>query len=138
MYLIVIVASRAPGIVPLLYRTEGDVLIPEPIYTAHGSGKTISDYLADRLFEYDRLDKGMVGILAAFIFREAERSATGVGMGTDMVFIHEGNKKLHFITPDAAKEIEAPESSTRPRMFAYCAEVEAQIAQERTGVILLS
>ena len=119
MSLIIVVAPRAGGTVPLLYRTEGEILIPEPIYTAHGSGKVVCDYLADRLFEYDRIDKSYLALLAAFIFREAERSATGVGLGANMIFIHEGNKSLHILEADAVKEIEAGIPSLADALHSY-------------------
>jgi len=109
MNLIIVVAPRSVGSVPLLYQAQGNVLIPETYYVAHGSGKTISDYLSDRLYkpiQHGRLDKGMLGLLATFILREAGESSAGVGLGFDMVFIFDGNKELHFIPPASVKEIE--------------------------------
>ena len=103
--LIIVIAPRALHTPPLLYRTDGEMLIPESGYAAYGSGKTISDYLADRLYKHG-LQKYALALLAAFIFREAGESSVGVGLGTDMVFIHEGDKSLHIIPPSAVKEIE--------------------------------
>ncbi len=47
--LLIVVAPRtSQGKVPLLlYRTDKALLIPEQLYAAYGSGKTIADYLAD-------------------------------------------------------------------------------------------
>lgn len=104
MNLIVVIAERTKYS-PLLYRTDLSMLVPEPLYAACGTGKPISDYLADRLFAHDRLGKGSLAVLATFIFREAERSASGVGLGADMVFIHEGDRSLHFIPPNKIKEL---------------------------------
>ena len=47
MGMIIVVASRADS-VPLLYRTDRSVLIPETYYAAYGSGKTVADYLSDK------------------------------------------------------------------------------------------
>jgi hypothetical protein len=91
----------------MIYHNHADLLVPAPLYCSHGSGKTIADYLADRLYEHGRFDKGSLAVLAAFIFREAERSASGVGLGTDMIFIQEHKKQLHFIAPKYVRELEA-------------------------------
>ena len=107
MQLLVIVASRDPQRVPILYRSERAMLIPEPYYAAYGSGKPIADHLADRLYEHGRLDNPSLAILAAFIMREAQRTASGVGLGADLVFIHEGGKAIQFIPPNSVKELEA-------------------------------
>lgn len=109
MNLIIVVAPRGEQGVPLLYRTESSVLIPETYYAAYGSGKTVADYLADRIYkpgQHGRFDKGSLAFLATFILREAEQSSAGVGLGFDMVFIFEGNKELQFLPPAAVKEIE--------------------------------
>ena len=122
MNLIVVVAPRDSGINPLLYQTDTSVLIPESFYVAHGSGKIVADYLSDRLYrpyQNGRLDKGMIGLVAAFILREAEHSGIGVGMGFDMVFIHENNKSLHFIPPKYVEEIQAGASSLETAVHGY-------------------
>ena len=118
MYLLVVVAPRAIGSIPLLYRTEGRALVPEQFYFSHGSGKTVSDYLADRLYKHG-LDKSALGFLAAFIFREAANSSSGVGLGTDMVFINEGDKCLHFVPPDAVRKIETNMPSLADAIYTY-------------------
>ena len=41
--LIVVFVSNDQGRVPILYRTELAMLIPEPYYVAYGSGKTTAD-----------------------------------------------------------------------------------------------
>jgi 20S proteasome alpha/beta subunit len=106
MNLVIVVAPRESPTHPLLYHTDGWAMIPESFYIAHGSGKAISDYLADRLYVpymHGQLDKGMVGLLAAFILREAERSVVGVGMGANMVFINEGESAFSFVGPENFK-----------------------------------
>lgn len=103
---IVVVAPYLPNRVPMIYRTERAVLVPVPEYYAYGTGKALCDYFTDRLFHYDRMDKGALAVLAAFVLREAEASASGVGLGSDMVFIHDGNKSLHFIYKDHVKELQ--------------------------------
>jgi hypothetical protein len=105
MNLLIVVAERT-RYSPLLYRTELEMLIPETTYAACGTGKPISDYLSDRLYAYGRLESRATGILAAFISREAQDSSYGVGLGTDMVFIHEGDKSLYFIHPPKVKELQ--------------------------------
>ena len=106
MSLLIVVAPRALDKVPMLYRTDGDVLIPEPYFYGVGSGKSIADYLADRLYEPGRLCKRDLLTLAAFILREAGESSIGVGMGANMVFINEGDKAMHFMGPGAVKEMQ--------------------------------
>jgi hypothetical protein len=89
---IVVIAPFRPNRVPILYRTNKAILAPYPEYCAAGSGQPISDYLADRLFHYDRMERPLLAILAAFILREAQHSASGVGLGADMKFIHDGGE----------------------------------------------
>lgn len=105
MHLLIVVADRAKYS-PVLYRTELSMLIPENDDAAYGSGKPISDYLTDRLYSYGCLESRAMAILAAFIFREAQGSSSGVGLGADMVFIHEGGKSLYFIPAPKVKELE--------------------------------
>jgi hypothetical protein len=107
MHLLIVFAPREEGLIPVLYRTEQEMVVEATHYAAFGSGKPISDYLAARLYEYGRLESRAMGILAAFILREAQDSSCGVGLGTDMVFIHEGSKRLYFIPPAKTKELEA-------------------------------
>jgi 20S proteasome alpha/beta subunit len=103
MNLLIVIAFRTEHS-PLLYRTELAMLIPEATYAACGTGKPISDYLSDRLYRQP-LDKRALGVLAAFISREAEASASGVGFGMDMVFIQEDDRSFHFIPPNKVKEL---------------------------------
>jgi 20S proteasome alpha/beta subunit len=88
LHMIFVVAPRLAGRAPILYRTDKHRLIPVTAYTAWGSGKTIADYLADRLYQHGIQTVSLV-VLAAFIFREAE-AASGVGLGNDMVLTHPG------------------------------------------------
>lgn len=104
--LLIVVAPLVGRNVPLLYRTEWDMLIPSPTYAAAGSGKAIADYLADRLYEHGRLDKDSLKVVGAFILREAEKAAAGVGMGADMQFIHEGDRSVHHLSPGVVKELQ--------------------------------
>jgi 20S proteasome alpha/beta subunit len=106
MGLIIVVASREVNVAPILYRTQKDKLVPENLYASDGSGKTIADYLSDRLYIHGMYKDALV-FLASFIFREAGESSCGVGLGTDMIFINEESKTLHFLYPDAVKEIES-------------------------------
>jgi 20S proteasome alpha/beta subunit len=106
MSLLIVVAPHTTGHVPMLYRTEGNVLIPEAYYYAVGAGKPVADYLADRLYEPGKLSKRELTTLAAFILREAGDSSVGVGMGANMVFIHEGEKVMHFISPGVVREMQ--------------------------------
>ena len=103
---IIVVSPYRPTRVPILYKTNKTALVPSPEYCAVGTGKPISDYLSDRLFEYGRLESRATGILAAFVLREAQHSASGAGLGADMVFIHESGKSLYFIPPAKVKELE--------------------------------
>jgi 20S proteasome alpha/beta subunit len=105
MNLLIVVAPRALDKVPILYRTDNDVLIPEPFYYAVGSGKQVADYLADRLYEFGRLRKRELVTLAAFILREAGESSIGVS-GGNMVFINEGEKAMHYMGPGAVREMQ--------------------------------
>jgi 20S proteasome alpha/beta subunit len=103
MQLIVIVALRnGPTI---LYKTEGAMLVQEHLYVAFGTGQTLADYFADRLYQYGRLDKDSMKVMAAFILREAEKAADGVGPA-DMWFIHEGDQTIHMLSPGSVKEIQ--------------------------------
>jgi hypothetical protein len=88
--LIVIFALFDRTVPPLLYRSERTKLFPEAFYVGYGAGKPLSDYLADRLYDYERIDYVTLLSVAAFIFREVEHSVGGVGLGVDMMFIREG------------------------------------------------
>jgi len=119
MYLLIVVAPRALDRVPMLYRTDDNMLIDEPYYYAVGSGKPVADFLADRLYEFGRLDKRSLATVAAFILREAGESSIGVGMGANMVFIHDGEKSMHFITPGVVKEMQEGIPSLPDAIWSY-------------------
>ena len=119
MWLLIVVAPRADGMAPFLYLTNADILIPEPYYAAIGSGKTIADYFSDRLYEYGRLDKDSMKVLATFILREAGESSAGVGMGADMMFINEGEKAIHYIFSGSIKEIASGIPSLSDAIWSY-------------------
>jgi 20S proteasome alpha/beta subunit len=104
--LIAVIAPRAPKGIPILYRSDKSSLIPESLYIAYGTGKTISDYFADRLYKHG-LSNEILATLAAFILREAEQSASGVGLGGDMVFICPGGMLLKFMHTESIAEIQA-------------------------------
>jgi 20S proteasome alpha/beta subunit len=104
--LLIIVAPLAQSRFPMLYRTELAMMVPEGFYCACGSGRTICDYFADRLYEYGRHDKDSMKMLTAFILREAEHAAAGVGLGNDVWFIHEGDKSVHMISKGVVKELQ--------------------------------
>ena len=104
--LMVIFAPYDRSMVPLLYRSEYSMLVSEPFYVGYGAGKALSDYLADRLYDYERIDRQTLIAVAAFIFREVERSVGGVGLGVDMVFIREGNPFTLKIGKDNVKAIQ--------------------------------
>jgi len=116
---IVVVAPYDLGRCPIMYRSNKAKLIPQPFYCSIGTGQPISDYFADRLFHYDGMDKNALAILAAFILREAEASASGVGLGNDMVFIHDGNKSLQFIFKDHVKELQDGIPNLADAIYSY-------------------
>ena len=119
MSLLIVVAPRTADHVPILYRTDGDVLIHEPYYYAVGAGKQVADYLADRLYEPERLGKRELVTLAAFILREAGESSIGVGMGANMVFINEGDKVMHFMGSGVVKEMQDGIPSLKDAIQSY-------------------
>ena len=119
MSLLVVAAPRSLDRVPILYRSDEAALLHEPYYYAVGSGKPVADYLADRLYEPGRLAKRDLVILAAFILREAGDSSLGVGMGTNMVFIQEGEKALHFMPSATVKEMQEGIPSLQQAIGSY-------------------
>lgn len=106
MSFLIVAVPRALDKAPVLYRTDGPALVPEPFYFSVGSGKPIADYLTGRLYKFGELNKKSLVTIAAFILREASESCPGVGMGANMVFIREGDKYTHFIPPKAVKLIQ--------------------------------
>jgi len=105
--LLIVIAPRTNDRVPMLYKTEGSVPVDAPDYCAVGVGKPIADYLSNRLYEFPWMrSKRELVTLGAFIMREASESIPGVGMGANMVFIHEGDKAMHFMGPEVVKEMQ--------------------------------
>jgi 20S proteasome alpha/beta subunit len=102
---------------PILYRSERSTLIPVLEYAAHGSGKTICDYYADRLYKHGLQDIPLIS-LAAFILREAEESASGVGLGNDMLLIHPNGVRSEFHT-DSIRQIQAGIPSLKDAIYSY-------------------
>src|SRR5579864_1941363 len=106
MGLIIVVAPRSPNTVPRMYSTVEYRLYYQNLYCAHGTGKPISDYLADRLYK-EGMDRNTLALLGAFILRETERKASGVGMGFDMVLIDDGKKGCHHLGWNTIKKIQS-------------------------------
>jgi 20S proteasome alpha/beta subunit len=109
MNFLIIIAAKAPNTAPILYWTDNAVMLHEHAYVAFGSGKLICDYFSDRLYEYPRLDKIGLLAVAAFIFREAHKSASGVGDDVDMIFIRPTSAfgETHGIPPNSVREIQS-------------------------------
>ena len=101
----IVLAFNIPNSRPLLYGTEGTMLLSGDPYVSAGSGKPIADYLVDRLYQ-PTMDKATVGCVAGFVLREAEESTHGVGLGADMLFIHPRDRTLEHIGPDLVKELQ--------------------------------
>jgi len=116
---IVVVAPYRPNRVPILCKTNKTALVPSPEYCAIGAGKPISDYLADRLLHYDRLDRPTLALLAAFILREAQHSASGVGLGADMKFIHDGGYCWRELFKDRVKELQEEIPALEDAIYAH-------------------
>jgi len=115
MNFIAVVVVKGPNFAPDLYRTDGSVMLQERQYVAFGTGKLICDYFSQRLYQYPRLDKPNLMAVAAFIFREAHQSASGVGEDVDMVYITRqpdprpgvvSLAKRQTIPPDYVREIQ--------------------------------
>jgi hypothetical protein len=70
------------------------MLVQESLYAA-GSGKFISDFLADRLYQHG-IGKAQLLLLASFIFREAGQAVSGVGFEAEMVLIYKGTDHPNF------------------------------------------
>lgn len=106
MVIIVVFVIHSLGTVPIVYRSERAILVPEPIYAACGSGKMISDYLSGRLYQYPGMSQQQLITLAAFIYREANKSASGVGSEVNMNFIWGFDKGMLELRPKLVKEIQ--------------------------------
>jgi hypothetical protein len=115
---IVAVTPYRDNLVPLLYRTNKTALVPYPEYCAAGTGQPIADYFADRLFHYDRMDRPLLAILAAFILREAQHSASGVGLGADMKFIDDGGHCRRELFKDQVKKLQEEIPALEDAMYA--------------------
>jgi 20S proteasome alpha/beta subunit len=109
MNFLIVVVVKAANCAPILYRTDGSVMLKEDYYAAFGTGKLICDYFSDRLYEYPRLDKPNLLAVAAFIFREAHKSASGVGEDVNMIFIRPTPSlgETDSFGPDCVKEIQS-------------------------------
>lgn len=117
--LLIVIAPHTQGRPPLLYKTEGTMLVSEPFYAAFGTGKTISDYLASRLYRQQHSNH-ILALLAAFICREAEDHADGVGLGFDMIFIHDKDSATkQYIYPDSVRELQGCIPSLEDAIFSY-------------------
>jgi 20S proteasome alpha/beta subunit len=116
--LLVVIAPRLTGSPPILYATDRHHLIPEATYFAYGSGKTISDYLADRLYVHG-LENDLLVTLATFICKEAAQSSSGVGLGNDMVFIYPGGSQMKFLYTDLINEIAATIPSMKEAIYSF-------------------
>jgi 20S proteasome alpha/beta subunit len=90
---------------PRFYSSERAMILPVPFYAAHGSGRLISDYLADRIYKHG-MDRVILTSLAAFIFREAASVSSGVGLGTDTVMVYNGDRSFHHISDEAILQLE--------------------------------
>jgi 20S proteasome alpha/beta subunit len=107
MNLIIVIAPHAKNYTPMLYSTDGKMLSPEGSYVTHGSGKGVADYLASRLYSEDLMTKWLV-IMAAFIFREAGESSSGVGFGSNMILINnegQGRREIGHIPVSEVEHI---------------------------------
>jgi 20S proteasome alpha/beta subunit len=118
---LIVIAPRGQEAIPALYRTDRTILISEPYYAAYGSGKPIADYFADHLYAHG-LRSDLLAMLVTFIFREAEKSSSGVGLGNDMVFIHPGASGFQFLYTESIKEIEVGIPAVKDALYAYWAE----------------
>ena len=116
---VLVVAPYRDNLTPMLYRTNKTALVPYPWYCAAGTGQPIADYFADRLFHYDRLDRPTLAILAAFILREAQQSAFGVGLGADMKFIDDGGHCRRELFKDQVKELQEGIPALEDTIYAY-------------------
>ena len=105
MNLIIVIAPRAQNFHPMLYSTDGKMLSPESRYVTHGSGKGVADYLASRLYSDDLMTHWLI-LAAAFIFREAGESSSGVGFGSDMVLINNGRNERREFVHESVSQIE--------------------------------
>jgi 20S proteasome alpha/beta subunit len=124
--LIIVFVPSDQASIPLLYRTELAMLIPEPFYIAYGAGKTIADYLSDRLYgEADQLfghviDNQVILAIALFIFREVANSVDGVGSGADMYLIRATDSaSVRQICSDVVKELQEKVPAFSDSVFAH-------------------
>jgi hypothetical protein len=118
--LLIVVVPRNPNGMPILYRNDRSTLIPESEYAAHGTGKPLSDYFAIRLYKYGQ-PNDYLAVLAAFILREAEESVSGVGLGSDMIFIRSGIS-LRYLHTDSISEIQAGIPPLKDAIHSYWGE----------------
>lgn len=121
MNFLIVVVAKAPNSVPILYRTDGAAMIQEHYYAAFGTGKLICDYFSDSLYEYPRFDKTNLLALAAFIFREAHKSASGVGEDVNMIFIRPTPAlgETQGIPPESVRELQGGIPQLRETILEY-------------------
>jgi 20S proteasome alpha/beta subunit len=107
MHLAIVVKLRIPEAPPILYRTDGDALIVEQERVLLGTGMPIADHFAKSLYEYPCLDKANLLAVAAFIFREAHSSASGVGEHVDMRYLYANSFAVQNLGPDSIRQLQA-------------------------------
>jgi hypothetical protein len=106
MDMLIVYSERGPGYSPLLYRSQQSMLELVSFYASCGIGKVLCDYLADRLYDWERIENVQLITLAAFIFREVHNSVDGVGADVDVRWIREGNGLLTTVGPEYIKAIQ--------------------------------
>ena len=104
--LLIVFAPRSRDCNPILYKTDDAMLVSEHYYAAKGAGDVIANYLADRLYKHG-MSRSALAVLAAFIFRESENSTVGVGSGTEMQFIDDGEKSVQNVGWDDAEDLKS-------------------------------
>jgi 20S proteasome alpha/beta subunit len=105
IWFIFAVAFRSPHSVPIVYGTTEDILFPEQLCICAGAGKSLADYFCSRLY-LPSIAPHQAVFLASFVFREVSQSVSGVGLGTDMIFMEHENLRFHNIAAAKVKELE--------------------------------
>ena len=103
--LIITASFKSPDSTPWLYGTDEDILYPNQLYGCVGSGQDLAYYFIDKLYSH-HLSREAVTLLAAFIFREVSQSVSGVGLGTDMVYLAAKDQRRYTLPPNKIKELE--------------------------------
>lgn len=107
MHLAIVVRLKVPDAPPLLFRTDGDAMITEPERVLLGTGMPIADHFAKCLYERQRIDKPNLLAIAAFIFREAHNSASGVGEHVDMRYFYANSLSVQSLGPSSVRQLQA-------------------------------